>query len=206
MIFLHPSHNRHSFFPCILPIIQLILISFSVLILGMPGFAQKVTTIRIDANAPFTEPAPASYNPGSAKSPSGSVIGLNSRYLTLNGAPWLPVMGEFHFSRYPRAQWEEELLKMKAAVVNLVSAYIIWIHHEELKGQTDWTAQRDLRADCPVAAETVIDAGTRAVHNDLKQSVFWSEPVFQSGLRKPSLFDKEGNVLPVISVFDHSPP
>ena len=54
-------------------------------------------------------------------------------------------MGEFHFSRYPRAQWEEELLKMKAAGVNIVAAYIIWIHHEEVKGQTDWTDQRDLR-------------------------------------------------------------
>jgi hypothetical protein len=146
MQFLHPSHKRRSSFLCILPKINLILIPFSFLILGMRGFAQDVSTIRIDASAPFSEPTPASYNPGSAKSPSGSVIGLNSRYLTLNGTPWLPVMGEFHFSRYPRAQWEEELLKMKAAGVNIVSAYIIWVHHEEVKGQTDWTGQRDLHA------------------------------------------------------------
>jgi beta-galactosidase len=32
----------------------------------------------------------------------------------MDGKPWLSVMGEFHFSRYPEEYWEEELLKMKA--------------------------------------------------------------------------------------------
>jgi beta-galactosidase len=146
MLFLLPSSNRHSACHGIFQKIGPLLIALSFLVLGMQGIAQDVNSVRIDASAPFSEPAPASYEPGSAKSPSGSVIGLNSRYLTLNGAPWLPVMGEFHFSRFPRAQWEEELLKMKAAGVDVVAAYIIWIHHEEVKGQTDWTGQRDLHA------------------------------------------------------------
>ncbi len=55
-------------------------------------------------------------------------------------------MGEFHFSRYPRDQWEEELLKMKAAGVNIVATYVLWIHHEEVQGKFDWSGQRDLRA------------------------------------------------------------
>jgi arabinogalactan endo-1,4-beta-galactosidase len=38
------------------------------------------------------------------------------------------------------------------------------------------------------------------------QGVFLSEPTAQDGLRKRSLLDQDGNVLPVISVFDHSPP
>ena len=108
--------------------------------------AQNATRIRIDASQPFSEPAPALFNGGSAKSPSGGILGVNSRFLTLDGKPWLPVMGEFHFSRYPRAQWEEEILKMKAAGVNIVATYVIWIHHEEIEGQFDWTGQRDLRA------------------------------------------------------------
>src|SRR5271166_1980337 len=74
---------------------------------GMPGLAQQVNPIRIDSSEPFREPEAAPYEVGAAKSPTGSLIGLNSRYLTLNGTPRLPVMGEFHFSRYPRAQWEE---------------------------------------------------------------------------------------------------
>jgi hypothetical protein len=108
--------------------------------------AQAPDPIDIDASKPFSEPGPAPYDLGSPRSPAGAVIGVNSRYLTMNEKPWLPVMGEFHFSRYPRAQWEEEILKMKAAGVNIVAAYIIWIHHEEVEGQPDWTGQRDLHA------------------------------------------------------------
>ncbi len=62
-------------------------------------------------------------------------------------------MGEFHFSRYPQAQWEEEILKMKAAGVNIVSTYVIWIHHEEVKGQFEWTGQRDLRVFAQLCAK-----------------------------------------------------
>jgi hypothetical protein len=108
--------------------------------------AETSTPIRIDASQPNSNPQPVLYDAGSSTSPSGSTIGLNSRYLTRDGKPWLPVMGEFHFSRYPRAQWEEEILKMKAAGVQIVATYVIWIHHEEIKGQFDWSEQHDLRA------------------------------------------------------------
>jgi hypothetical protein len=81
------------------------------------------------------------------------VLGLNDRYLTFDGKPWLPVMGEFHFSRYPHEQWEEELLKMKAAGVNVVSTYVFWIHHEEIEGQFDWSGDRNLRAFAQLCAK-----------------------------------------------------
>jgi hypothetical protein len=108
--------------------------------------SENGTPIRIDASHAYVEPGPAAYEEGSARTPAGETLGLNSRYLTRDGKPWLPVMGEFHFSRYPRAQWEEEILKMKAAGVDIVATYVIWIHHEEVEGQFDWTGQRDLRA------------------------------------------------------------
>jgi hypothetical protein len=54
-------------------------------------------------------------------------------------------MGEFHFARYPEAYWEEEILKMKAGGIGIISTYIFWIHHEELEGQFDWTARRNVR-------------------------------------------------------------
>jgi hypothetical protein len=117
------------------------------------AFSQTQTPIRIDASAPFTEPGSALYDGGTAASPSGHALGLNDRYLTFDGKPWLPVMGEFHFSRYPREQWEEELLKMKAAGVNIVSTYVLWIHHEEIEGQFDWSGQRDLRAFAEICAK-----------------------------------------------------
>jgi hypothetical protein len=82
---------------------------------------------------------------GSNRSPDGHVIGATSRYLARDGEPWIPVMGEFHFSRYPEQYWEEEILKMKAAGVQVVASYVIWIHHEEEEGRFDWSGQRDLR-------------------------------------------------------------
>jgi hypothetical protein len=119
-----------------------------------PSDAQAVgTPIRIDASQPWSEPGQARYAEGSATTPSGLTLGVNNRFLTLAGKPWLPVAGEFHFSRYPRAQWEDEILKMKAAGVNVVSAYVIWIHHEEIQGQFDWSGQRDLRAFAQLCAK-----------------------------------------------------
>jgi hypothetical protein len=123
------------------------------LFVGRPCRAQARTPIRFDATQPYSEPDAARYEGGSAKSPSGAVLGVNSRYLTLDGKPWLPVMGEFHFSRYPQSQWEEQILKMKASGVNIVATYVIWIHHEEIEGQFDWKGQRDLRAFAQLCAK-----------------------------------------------------
>ncbi|HAH62971.1 MAG TPA: beta-galactosidase [Treponema sp.] len=67
------------------------------------------------------------------------------KYLTRNGEPWFPVMGEIHYSRCPADTWKDELLKMKAGGVNVVSTYTIWIHHEEIEGAWDFTGCRDLR-------------------------------------------------------------
>jgi hypothetical protein len=78
-------------------------------------------------------------------SPTGHRLEVNSRYLTLDGKPWLPVTGEFHYARFPEKYWREEILKMKAGGVQMVATYIFWIHHEEIEGQFDWTGQRDLR-------------------------------------------------------------
>jgi beta-galactosidase len=107
--------------------------------------AQVATPIRIDASQPYTDPVPAQYDGGASKSPSGSILGLNSRYLTRDGKPWLPVVGEFHYTRYPESRWEEEILKMKAAGVDVVATYVFWIHHEEIEGQFDWKGRHDLR-------------------------------------------------------------
>ncbi|MCR4939930.1 MAG: beta-galactosidase [Treponemataceae bacterium] len=67
-------------------------------------------------------------------------------YLTKNGKPWFPIMGEMHYSRYPEKYWKESLCKMKAGGVELVSTYVIWIHHEEIEGSYDFSGDRDLRA------------------------------------------------------------
>ena len=82
---------------------------------------------------------------GTIKAPNGQTLGADSRCLSRNGQPWIPVMGEFHYSRYPREEWHDELLKMKAGGINVVATYVFWIHHEEQRGNFDWTGQRSLR-------------------------------------------------------------
>ncbi|MER5431227.1 beta-galactosidase [Streptomyces sp. NPDC002588] len=76
---------------------------------------------------------------------TGAPIEVTSRYLTRDGRPWFPVSGEFHYSRYPAGEWEEELLKMKAAGITAVSSYIIWIHHQEQENHLRFDGDRDLR-------------------------------------------------------------
>ncbi len=98
----------------------------------------------IDASVPARAPEPLAFAVG-GRSPAGHEFSANSRYLTLDGQPWFPVMGEFHYSRYPAAEWETEILKMKAGGINVISTYVFWIHHEETEGKFDWSGQRDLR-------------------------------------------------------------
>src|SRR5580704_8957516 len=88
-----------------------------------PTQAAPPQPIVVDASALTTEPAPANYayDPADAKSPDGHTLGLNAQYLTLDGKPWLPVMGEIHYSRVPEAEWETEILKMKSAGVQIIS-------------------------------------------------------------------------------------
>ncbi len=100
--------------------------------------------IVLDATKKPLPPAPLPF-PVGGQSPDGHVLSANDRFLTRDGKPWFPVMGEFHYSRYPAADWEVEIQKMKAGGIQVISTYIFWIHHEEFEGQFDWTGQRDLR-------------------------------------------------------------
>ncbi|MFI9581342.1 beta-galactosidase [Streptomyces sp. NPDC052236] len=84
-------------------------------------------------------------------------IEVTSRYLTRGGRPWFPVSGEFHYTRYPARDWEEELLKMKAGGVTCVASYLIWIHHEEVEGRIRFDGDRDLRRFAELCARHGLD-------------------------------------------------
>jgi hypothetical protein len=120
--------------------------AWAILTFGFQQSANTVgsTVVTIDAQLPIAPPEAGFFHLGGV-SKSGKSISVNSRYIVKNSVPWLPVMGEFHFARYPEAYWEEEILKMKAGGVQVVSTYIFWIHHEEVEGQFDWSGQRNLR-------------------------------------------------------------
>jgi hypothetical protein len=81
-------------------------------------------------------------NPG----PAGKEILLNNKYITIGGKPVVPVMGEIHFSRCPKADWEERILKMKANGITIIATYVFWIFHEEIEGKFDWSGDNDFRS------------------------------------------------------------
>lgn len=71
-------------------------------------------------------------------------IQVNSRFFIKDGCPWIPIMGEIHYSRVEEGTWERELLKMKAGGITVVSCYVIWIYHEEQEGIFDFSGNRNL--------------------------------------------------------------
>ena len=115
--------------------------------------AAQSNHLTIDASVPPPAPQPIQATLGTARNPAGTVLGANSQYLTRDGRPWLPVMGEVHYSRLPRARWEETILQMKSAGVDIISSYVIWIHHEQHQGHFDWTGSNDLRAFAQLCAK-----------------------------------------------------
>lgn len=76
---------------------------------------------------------------------NGDEIGTTAHHLLREGKPWYPIMGEFHYSRYPADEWEIELRKMKALGVQIVATYVFWIHHEEEQGVWRTDGDLDLR-------------------------------------------------------------
>lgn len=77
--------------------------------------------------------------------PAGERLDFTNYYLERNGKPYIPITGEFHYSRYDRDRWEVEIIKMKMSGINVISTYVFWIHHEERRGLWNWSGNRDLR-------------------------------------------------------------
>jgi len=76
---------------------------------------------------------------------NGDTIGVTSFYIERNGKPFIPVIGEFHFSRFPNKYWNEELKKMKAGGITIVATYIFWNMHEFKEGIFNWSEDLNVR-------------------------------------------------------------
>jgi beta-galactosidase len=101
--------------------------------------------LTIDLTKGIPPAATAPYGPGTMTNPKGQAITVDQRSFFFDAKPWIPVIGEFHYARYPRQEWRDELLKMKAGGINTISTYVFWIHQEEVQGTFDWSDNRSLR-------------------------------------------------------------
>ena len=98
----------------------------------------------------ITEPTtPKQIHTGHLKlggtSANGDRMEVNSFYVMENGVPMIPVTGEFHYSRYPEAQWEESIQKIKAGGITVIPTYVFWNMHEETEGHFRWDGNLNLR-------------------------------------------------------------
>jgi beta-galactosidase GanA len=88
-------------------------------------------------------------------------VRLTSRWFEIDGRPALPVTGEFHYSRVPRARWHEELRLMRASGLTTVSTYVFWIHHEPVRGEVSFDGALDLAAFVETAGRVGLDVIVR---------------------------------------------
>jgi beta-galactosidase len=86
-------------------------------------------------------------------SPLGHILSIDSGGFRLDNIPFLDISGEMHFSRVPTSGWAKTLRRLRAAGLTTVASYVLWIHHEEVQGEFNFTGQRDLRAFVQEAAK-----------------------------------------------------
>lgn len=95
---------------------------------------------------------------GTKTNPNGDTFEVDRYGFIVNGKHQLGVMGEIHYSRVPEKDWQQEVLKMKAGGITVLSTYCFWNHHEPVEGKWDWSGNRNLHkflevcksADMPV--------------------------------------------------------
>lgn len=111
------------------------------LLLSVSVQSQKV--YEIDTNVPDIEIHEKLKLGGT--NPKGEKISVNNYYMSVGNKPVIPVVGEFHFSRYPKKYWDESIRKIKAGGVNVIATYVFWNLHEEKENVFDWSGDKDLR-------------------------------------------------------------
>ncbi|SDJ98298.1 Glycosyl hydrolases family 35 [Catalinimonas alkaloidigena] len=103
--------------------------------------------------------------------PQGDSLLVNSQYVELNQVPFVPIVGEFHYARYPADFWEESILKMKAGGINVIATYVFWNLHEYTEGEFDWQGNLDLRRFLQLCAKhhlyTIVRLGPFA-HGEMR--------------------------------------
>jgi len=88
---------------------------------------------------------PVHFEFGTAENPDGETIYVDSRGFIINGKREIPVAGEMHYQRVPSSEWRNELLKMKAGGVTIVSTYVFWNITEPQEGKMDFSGNNNIR-------------------------------------------------------------
>lgn len=91
----------------------------------------------------------------------GRGLTVTDRAVLRDGVPVVPVSGELHYSRVPRARWAERLRRMRAGGITIVSTYVLWIHHEPRRGEPSFAGDLDVAAFVDEAAAAGLEVALR---------------------------------------------
>ncbi|MBA2469406.1 MAG: beta-galactosidase [Chloroflexia bacterium] len=65
------------------------------------------------------------------------MIEVRDKRIVIDGTPRLLISGEIHYFRLKRDEWDDRIVKLKAAGGNTVASYIPWLCHELETGEID---------------------------------------------------------------------
>lgn len=102
-------------------------------------------------------PAPASPAALPIASEAARGLTLTDRAVLRGGTTFVPVSGELHYSRLPRARWGERLRQLRAGGVTLASAYVFWNHHVAERGRPRFDGDLDVAAFIDEVAATGLE-------------------------------------------------
>ncbi|APA00367.1 beta-galactosidase [Flavobacterium commune] len=131
------------------------LLSIAYVVLGTFSISAQ-TNYSIDITKVNTEVKRGHLDLGGTNA-KGDKIDVNSFYLERKGKPFIPVIGEFHFSRYPHQYWDEQLKKMKAGGITVVATYVFWNMHEFKEGTFNWSGDLDVRRFTELCAKNGLE-------------------------------------------------
>ena len=119
------------------------LLSFSISVLTIcTSSAQTIHEIDVNISEPKFYSSHLKLGGTNSK---GDKISVNNYFLSFNDKPFIPVTGEFHFSRYANQYWDESIRKIKAGGINIIATYVFWNIHEEKENVFNWKADNNLR-------------------------------------------------------------
>jgi len=119
---------------------------------GLSGQTSLTKPYGIDVTGPGKKIVSGNLDAGGTNL-RGDSYEVNNFYFLRNNNPFIPVTGEFHYSRYPHKYWEESIRKMKAGGINIIATYVFWNIHEEYEGTFDWEGDKNLRSFIELCAK-----------------------------------------------------
>ncbi|KZE88578.1 beta-galactosidase [Microbacterium sp. TNHR37B] len=136
------------------------------------------------------EPWPRPERSAPLPHPEEAARGLSAtdRTFRRDGVPVIPVSGEIHYSRTPRARWAERLRQLRAGGITIASTYVFWNHHVRADDTTSFSGQLDLAAFVDEVAAAGLDLVLRIgpwVHGEARNGGFpdpvqWADVVHRS--------------------------